>query len=279
MADHQHDSLSDLSGKLNDLKKALSRSKAVNVNAQSIKDMAKDAVQFYFRQCKPELLTLGFDDQALGSLDDDMQVILRLSNGNNKKSYYASSVKAVGKRLLEIEAARETLLSRTAAARAKSSLKTSPLDQAVLSTLQQLVPTASLSYEQACRDLQDQARLSYRGTANELRESLREVLDHFAPDKEVVSQPGFKFEDDQKKPTMRQKVRFILRARGQPSTATETTELAIGRAEEALSKLTRSVYQRSSISAHVTTTKTEVLQMKMYVDGVLAELLEIHRAS
>jgi hypothetical protein len=277
MADLQHDPLSELNAKLADLKQALARSKAVNVNAQSIKDVAKDVVQFYFRQCKPELLILGFDDQALGSLDDEMQVILRLSNGNNKKSYYASSVRTVGKRLLEIEAARENLLSRAAAARARNTLKTSPLDQAVLNTLQQLVPTAALSYEQACRDLQEQARLSFRGTANELRECLREVLDHFAPDKEVESQPGFKFEGDQKKPTMRQKVRFILRARGQPSTATETTELAIGHAEESLSRLTRSVYQRSSISAHVTTTKTEVLQMKMYVDGVLAELLQVHR--
>jgi hypothetical protein len=104
------------------------------------------------------------------------------------------------------------------------------------------------------------------------------VLDHLAPDKEVITQQGFKLEEGQKKPTMKQKARFILRARGQSSTGARVPEDAISTVEERFAGLARSVYERSSISSHVTTSKSEVSQIKMYVDTVLAELLEIHRA-
>lgn len=47
--------------------------------------------------------------------------------------------------------------------------------------------------------------------------------------------------------------------------------------EELTASLTRSVYVRGSISMHVTSPAEEVRQLKLYVDGVLGELLEIHR--
>lgn len=55
-----------------------------------------------------------------------------------------------------------------------------------------LVPTAALSYQQAIRDLADGGRVSYRGPAAELREVLREVLDHQAPDGEVMKSSDYK---------------------------------------------------------------------------------------
>jgi hypothetical protein len=47
-----------------------------------------------------------------------------------------------------------------------------------LATLDKVVPTTALSSRQAPQDLGDQQRVSYRGTAAELRE----VLDHLASD-------------------------------------------------------------------------------------------------
>ena len=41
--------------------------------------------------------------------------------------------------------------------------------------------------------------------------------------------------------------------------------------------MTRASYERGSLSAHIASTKRDVQQLKLYVDGVLAELLEIHR--
>ena len=144
-----------------------------------------------------------------------------------------------------------------------------------MSTLAGLVPSAGLSYEQACIDLRSVSRRSYRGAAAELREALREVLDHLASDRDVTAQSGFKLEADQKKPTMKQKVRFILVSRGKGKTQTAPAENSTSLVEERVGALARSVYDRSSLSTHVGTTKQEVQQVKAYVDVVLTELLEI----
>ena len=47
--------------------------------------------------------------------------------------------------------------------------------------------------------------------------------------------------------------------------------------EELGASITRSAYTRGSKSAHSSTAAQEVNQMKMYIDAVLAELLEIHK--
>jgi hypothetical protein len=75
---------------------------------------------------------------------------------------------------------------------------------------------------------------------------------------------------------MKQKARFILKSRGTPSGARESTEGAIERVEEGTAALARSVYDRGSLSSHKTMTRTEVFQLKRYVEAVLAELLQVH---
>ncbi len=147
------------------------------------------------------------------------------------------------------------------------------MENIIYETLLQIIPTAALSYKQALVDLADKNRISYRGVANELRETLRETLDHLAPDKVVTSQPNFKFEKDRTKPTMKQKVRYILKARELSENYLKPPEEAVEIVEELIASFTRSVYERSSISTHVTTKRSEVLQIKKYVDAVLAELL------
>ena len=47
-------------------------------------------------------------------------------------------------------------------------------------------------------------------------------------------------------------------------------------ARNGTAELARSVYTRGSISTHMATTYEEVMHLKMYVDGVLAELLQVH---
>ncbi len=45
--------------------------------------------------------------------------------------------------------------------------------------------------------------------------------------------------------------------------------------EETTASLARSVYERGSLSAHVATTRREAVQLKLYSDAILAQLLEI----
>jgi len=117
--------------------------------------------------------------------------------------------------------------------------------------------------------------LSYRGTACELREILRELLDHLAPDEGVMKAPGFKLEKDQKSPTMKQKARYILRSRRVPDNAAGTPENSISTIEDLVASLVRATHVRASISVHVASERDEVFRIKNYVDVVLRELLQI----
>lgn len=275
MSNNASDPWNDLWARIDALATSLARSKAVNVNASATRDLAKEIVQSYFRTVRPSLAALQVDPALLEQVDQSMQRLLTLSNGRNPKRYYQQAIRDLRKRRHGIEAERERLIG--ASESESHTFAKSGIEQAVVATLHQLIPTAGLSYEQALRDLEQRDRTSYRGSASELRECLREVLDHLAPDSQVVRSAGFKLEKDRTKPTMKQKVQFILRSRGRPSGALSSPKAAVDRIEESAGALARSVYDRGSVSTHVAATREEVLQLKLYVDGVLAELLQIHR--
>jgi hypothetical protein len=118
-------------------------------------------------------------------------------------------------------------------------------------------------------------RSSWRGTAVEFREALREVLDQLAPDAEVEAQPNFKREPDTKGPTMKQKAVFILRARRTKKAQVKTFAEAFDVVDGLIGNLARSVYTRSSVAVHVADSREEARKVRDYVSLVLAELLEI----
>jgi len=88
---------------------------------------------------------------------------------------------------------------------------------------------------------------------------------------------GFTLEANRTTPTQKQKVRYVLRSRRMSATATRAPEETVALVDELTASVTRSTYERTNVSAHVASVRQEVLQLKMYVDTVLAELLEIHR--
>lgn len=151
----------------------------------------------------------------------------------------------------------------------------SQTERAILDTLAALLPSCAASYEQALRDIAQGARVSWRGTATELRETLREVMDHLAPDDKVAATPNFQLEASQNRPTQKQKVRYILKARRSSSAAVTVAEASLDTVEEAVATLARSTYQRGSVSTHIGTTGKEIKSLKRYVDALLAELLEV----
>ena len=106
---------------------------------------------------------------------------------------------------------------------------------------------------------------------------LRELLDHLAPDADVLKS-GVKLDKDQRRPTMKQKTVFILKSRGIGETGRKTAEHSVEAIENSVGLLARSVYDRGSLSTHVATTRQEVLTLKGYAEAVLADLLQIHKA-
>jgi len=151
-----------------------------------------------------------------------------------------------------------------------------PTERLISSTLSAILPATAASYEQCLLDLGGPQRRSYRGVAHEMREVLRETLDHLAPDADVMAEVNFKLEKETTRPTHRQKALYVLRKRRLSREAMRAPELAVSMVEELGATIARSTYTRGSISAHSLSPAKEVRQLKMYVDAVLAELLEIH---
>lgn len=256
-------------------RRAVGRARADRASA-AIRQEARDLVQSYFRDARLGLSELGLNTDLVQRLDGLMQDLLRLSQGRSRLTTYRQRVTDLRDVLRELDSAREVRLGEVAAAPSETIMALSQVETRLLATLEALVPTAELSYRQALMDLRSPERISFRGTANELRETVREVLDHLAPDPEVMASEGFRFEHGQTRPTQRQKVRFILASRGLGATARRTPETSASLIDEEVSRFARSVYERGSLDAHISTTRQRVQQLKMYVDSILAELLEIH---
>ena len=150
-----------------------------------------------------------------------------------------------------------------------------PEEGKLLRAIELLVPSAGISYSQALFDLRDDKRVSFRGPALELREMLREILDHMAPDKDVVANPGFKLESGRAGPTMKQKVRHILRKRGDGKTKAGSPEDSVSAVDAIIGDLTRSAYDLGSLATHVATERRQVVQVKRYIEAVLHDILQI----
>ncbi|MFY2763930.1 hypothetical protein [Arenimonas sp. MALMAid1274] len=198
-----------------------------------------------------------------------MQQLLQLSHKNSATNKYKETLKELKKHLVLLD-------SRLVSAPVRSVVSgRQNIDTKIVSTLRALLPSAAMSYEQALIDLSQTERLSWRGPATDLREALRETLDHLAPDGDVIAVQGYKQEKDTHGPTMKQKVRYVLRSRDVARNKSATTEDATSAIDEALGAFVRSVYTRSSVSTHTPTSKDEALRVLDLVRVVLSELLEV----
>ena len=260
--------------RLDEFSASVKRVRGQVAGATAFRTQAKDVVQFYFRQVRPYIVSLSLAREHLDALDAVSQHVLELASRPNRKSTYQSCLRELNGLRASVETAIEIQVN-TPAALSKTQLTTAT-EAAILKTLDQVVPTTALSYKQVLLDLGDASRTSYRGTASELREVLRELLDHLAPDTDLLS-AGLKLERDQRRPSMKQKAIFILKNRGVGETARKPAEHALEAIENSVGLLARSVYDRGSLSTHVATSREEVLTLKGYADAVLADLLQIHR--
>lgn len=247
---------------LDTLRKTLAGVTSRQIYASAVKSKLHEAASNYFSNVQP-----GLGDLPAEELNQIFQAIHASSRINPSTQKCRDLVKSARKLLVALEG---QSLSTT---RKQSSA--SLTDELIVASLNDICPSASLAYQQALLDFSRGERMSWRGPATDLREALRETLDVLAPDAEVAALPGFKLEGDAKRPTMKQKVRHVLKSRGTPSGAMETPESAVAGIEEVVGGLARSVYTRSSVSTHTATTQAEAGRVLAWVRLVLCELLEI----
>ena len=271
------DHLGLLANNVINLRKQVGLIKGKQLRSKTFQLKVKNLVQQYFRTTRTELIRMKID---LKDMDLYMQRLLGLTSRDSLTLGYKINLKLIEKEIPKIEIKRELYLSEVQLPN-KDNKNNTEIDRRILATLSDLIPSAALSYQQVLVDLEDKHKISFRGTAAEIREILREVLDHLAPDKDVVSSDGFSYEKDSKgnaltTSTMKQKTRFILRSRGLSKTAVKTPESVVKIIEDSIADFTRSTYDRGSLSTHVATKRPEVKQLKSYVETILCELLEIH---
>jgi hypothetical protein len=251
------------------LTRKIRRIKTKQLNIAAVKGDLQSFVHQYFNNLRPAYLSGGKSETDLVDVDSTMQELLRCTQRRTVVSLYINNLKKLSVALHELEM--RSLIGGQAPIGPKDDLR----NQRLLETLAKLSRSAATSYEQGLIDLQDDNRKSWRGTAVEFRESLREVLDMLAPDEEVKAQPGFQLEKDAKGPTMKQKAVFILKSRKALSKQIKPFTDAIDVVEEIIGKFVRSVYERSSVATHTHVSRDEVLTTKSYVELALSELLEV----
>lgn len=262
-------SFRDFAGTADSLRKRISLSKAPQIQSKTVLSEIQKLVEYYFRDLRATYFSPKTSNNELVELDAHAQQLLELTHKHPASSKVITLLKNV------VVLSRKIDVHTTINQSNDSDRDMDVVDMRIIETLEKLVPSAALSYKQALTDLKTPTRMSWRGPATDLREALRELLDHLAPDKDVTSAPGFKLEHETKGPTMKQKVRHILSKRGKSRAATAVPEGAAASIEEALGAFVRSLYTRSSISTHTPTDKIEVTRIRDWVRVTLCELLEI----
>ena len=270
--------ITELLARIDGFLPALRRGKSVNLNDQQSKGLILVLAASYFSHVRPYLTDQIGESEAILGHDQEWQQLVRLAQGNNARKSYLSVLTRVRKQLVEFNVAALTIVANSPTSQDTESTA-SKEERLLIQTLESLIPSAATSYYQGLLDLRSSDRLSYRGTAAEFREALREVLDHLAPDDAAMKQPGFKLEQGQTRPTIKQKVRFVLSSRGLKKTQQEVSEKSASLVDELSGEVARAIYNRASLATHVQESKREVGQIKRYVDTILFDLLEIRDTS
>jgi Predicted pPIWI-associating nuclease len=251
---------------LDEVTKAMRSVSTAQLNSATVKDAIHRLATRYFSEVEPQLVQAGIEAEDLSA---EFRTLHAMSRVRPTTQRCRDVLREARKSLVVIEG---VVISRPPKIEPTA---TNPVDDLIVSSLNDICPTAAAAYQQALVDFRAPSRFSWRGPATDLREALRETLDTLAPDTDVTAGVGFKLEQDAKRPTMKQKVRFVLRGRGVPSGAMETPETAVQGIEEFIGGLTRSVYTRSSVSTHTASSREEAARVHAWVRLVLCELLEI----
>lgn len=205
-------------------------------------------------------------------IDQVARDIVVASYGEAQASTFVDQLNALKEAIVGLRVAR---LGGPSAAGALASQNPDSLRLRAL--LEGISPALADSYTQVLNDLDDPQRISFRGTANDMREIVREVLDALAPDEEVRARPWYsnQTEDGQAKryPTMADKARYIGEVRGLPKAGVKQATGSAGRVDDLLGGIARSTYDRGSAATHTSQAGAEIRTQLRYVDALLLELL------
>ena len=155
-----------------------------------------------------------------------------------------------------------------------SSGVTTILPDQVYRALLNLSEPLARSYLQIRLDLIDGDRISWAGTAHEIREILRGILHILAPDAVVKEQPWYVQDRNTSGPTQKQKTRYILEQRRSGSKEQEVVQ-QVETIEEMVGNLVRGMYNRASDAAHGFKGHKEAQHLFRYFVAFAHDLLDL----
>lgn len=150
----------------------------------------------------------------------------------------------------------------------------SPAETRVYDALFLISPKLGNSYRQVKNDISSANRLSFAGSAHEVRELVGTLLRLKAPDEKVTAQAWFKQEAGTTGPTQRQRVRFILEAHGAGSKEIEVAQ-EVSALDSLIADSVRAMYSRASDAAHRHKDRGEVVRLVRYFDVFVEDLLDL----
>jgi len=147
-------------------------------------------------------------------------------------------------------------------------------EEKIFRALNNISTTLGNSYSQVITDIQDAQRVSWAGTAHEVREIIATLLRTIAPDDKVKKESWYKQETNTSGPTQKQRVHYILKTRNAHSKELEVVE-QITKLEDMIEDLVRATYSRASDAAHTHKSRTEVVRLLRYFEAFALDLLNI----
>ena len=138
--------------------------------------------------------------------------------------------------------------------------------------LRKLSSSLADSYVQVANDLASEDRLTWMGTAHEIREMLRGLLNSLAPLDDVRKATWYKRETGTSGPTQKQKVRYIIEQKDAGSAEKKLLN-DLGVIEDKVTSFARDMYGRSSDAAHRSKDKTEAFKLLRYFDAFAFDIL------
>lgn len=246
------------------LEKALGRKKTIHVNTADEITRVRAVVTTWFQTLRPLVASRGLPVENLEAVDVHLRQCMGLTLARSARSRYRSLIQQASRQF------KRCILLALSTETSKHSLDASA--ESVVYRLSQVSPTLAARYRQVHLDLGDKGRLSYRGTANELRETLRELLERLAPDEQVIRQPWYKPIEDRREPTQQQRARYTLETRGAGSRVQDVANGTLTVVEEGLAKLVRDTYSRTSLAAHTSQDIEEIRKILRHFDALVHDL-------
>lgn len=250
------------------------------ISGQMERRNLRSVVGAWFAQYRPSFVAIVGEEPAILSMDEKMQELLKLASEDSARRTVTRLCKSA------IEYFKERLLVPLSRGYWSQAPERAPAgyDDEVAAKLRVLDINLAESYIQAVLDIEDDERLSYRGTAAELREVITDVLHALAPTEQVKATDWYKEARrsgarTETNPTRAERTRFILRERAQGSAVSDAAESYTTTIEDRLADVVNATYRRGSAAAHSGAERQELESLLPYVNALLRELLPRHVAN